>query len=177
MNPDGSYPGTCRQGLAQGKTERSVRIKSSAAPISFDDLIAGNQSDTLQSNGGDFVIRRADQLIAYQLCAAIDDARPNITQVVRGTDLLHSTSRQLHIQRLLGLASPSYAHIPVVLSTDGRKLSKHSDDEPVSSQLPAQAMRKVLTHLMHCPPNNISSVDGLFSWALRHWDIRRLRPR
>lgn len=174
LNADGSYPGTCRHGLPKGKYARSVRVHAPQQALAFNDLIAGPQSDDIQHNGGDFVIHRADGVFAYQLCAAIDDAAPNITEVVRGADLLPSTGRQQYLQQLLGLTSPQYAHIPVVNGRDGRKLSKHHADAPLAYQQPLEAMRAALNHLQHPAPAYIQTFDGLLSWALKCWDIRRL---
>lgn len=174
LNQDGSYPGTCRNGLPAGKQPRSIRLAASPEPIIFTDLIAGTQCDDITHNGGDFVVRRADGLFAYQLCTAIDDAAPGITEVVRGADLLPSTSPQIHVQQSLHLTTPRYAHIPVITDAHGNKLSKRHADDPISEQQPAPALRRVLTHLAHPPPENIAGADGLLAWALRHWDIRRL---
>ncbi len=171
---DGSYPGTCRNGLPAGKTARSIRLMVPSQTQTFDDLIAGPQTDNLQANSGDVVIVRADGLFAYQLCTAIDDAVPNFTEVVRGADLLPSTAIQRYIQKQLGLKSPRYAHIPLVLGSDGKKLSKRESDTPLREQQPSTMMRRALEHLQHPPPPNISSTEGLLSWAVQHWDIQRL---
>lgn len=175
---DGSYPGTCRNGLPTGKTARSIRLLAPSQTQTFDDLIAGPQVDNIQASIGDVVIVRADGLFAYQLCTAIDDAIPNFTEVVRGADLLPSTAIQGYIQKQLGLESPRYAHIPVVLGNDGKKLSKRQSDTPLKQQQPTAVMRRALEHLQHRPPSNISSMEGLLSWAIKHWDIQRLvRPQ
>ncbi len=172
---DGSYPGTCRDGLPAGRQPRSVRVRAPRHAISFTDRVAGSQSQNIRRQGGDFIIRRADGIFAYQLCAAVDDAWPDVTEVVRGADLLPSTGRQRYLQHLLGLSSPDYAHVPVLLGKDGNKLSKRRGDDPLHRQRPALAMRSVLTHLAHPPPAAIDSVTGLLEWAVRHWDIHRLR--
>lgn len=174
MAADGSYPGTCRNGLPAGKKPRSIRLLAPKQPQTFNDLITGPQTDDIQANTGDVVIRRADGLFAYQLCTAIDDAQPNFTEVVRGADLLPSTAIQRYIQRQLGLESPRYAHIPVVLGNDGKKLSKRQNDTPLKQQHPATVMRHTLEHLKHQPPIHIATVEGLLTWAIEHWDIQRL---
>lgn len=175
LNEDGSYPGTCRDGLPPGKPARSVRIRAPQQAVCFDDLIAGPQHDDIRRTAGDFVILRADGIFAYQLCTAMDDASPGITEVVRGADLLPSTGRQVHIQRALGLTSPRYAHIPVITDGDGNKLSKRRADDPLNRQQPAAAMRAALTHLAHPPPADITAAPDMLAWATAHWDIRRLR--
>ena len=88
------------------------------------DLLQGRQTQRLESASGDFVIRRRDGLIAYQLAVVVDDAISGITEIVRGIDIMDSTPRQIWLQRLLGYATPAYAHIPVITHADGDKLSK-----------------------------------------------------
>ncbi|UGQ47430.1 tRNA glutamyl-Q(34) synthetase GluQRS [Massilia endophytica] len=123
------YPGTCREGLAPGKTPRALRLRTPQQPhriISFDDRWAGHVSQDITAEVGDFVIRRADGYWAYQLAVVVDDAAQGITDIVRGADLLDSTPRQLYLQELLGLPHPRYLHVPVVLNADGEKLSKQT---------------------------------------------------
>src|SRR5947207_12184363 len=93
------YAGTCRGRLAPGKTARSLRLRTSAEPISFDDRVQGRISQSVEREVGDFVLRRADGVIAYQLAVVLDDAAQGVTDVVRGADLLDSTARQIHLQR------------------------------------------------------------------------------
>ncbi len=174
MAADGSYPGTCRNGIPTGKQPRSIRVLAPPQPYRFTDLLAGTQRDEIQQTTGDFIIRRADGIFAYQLCAAVDDASPGVSEVVRGADLLPSTGRQLHLHKLLGLDSPGYAHIPLVTGSDNQKLSKRYPDDPLNQQQPVSALQAALKHLRHSPPSNVTTIDGLLSWALAHWDIRKL---
>ncbi len=123
------YPGTCRNGLAPGKTARAMRLRVPDAPddtYCFDDRWAGVTCQPLASEVGDFVIRRADGFWAYQLAVVVDDAAQGVTDVVRGADLLDSTPRQLFLQDVLGLPHPEYLHVPVVANADGEKLSKQT---------------------------------------------------
>jgi glutamyl-Q tRNA(Asp) synthetase len=123
------YPGTCRDGLAPGKTARALRLRTPQQPhriVSFTDRWAGEYSQDITAEAGDFVIRRADGFWAYQLAVVVDDAAQGITDIVRGADLLDSTPRQLYLQELLGLPHPRYLHVPVVLNEDGEKLSKQT---------------------------------------------------
>jgi glutamyl-Q tRNA(Asp) synthetase len=123
------YPGTCRQGLATGKTARALRLKVPQSPhcvLSFDDRWAGHVSQDLTDEVGDFVIKRADGFWAYQLAVVVDDGAQGITDIVRGADLLDSTPRQLYLQQVLGLPQPSYLHVPVVVNEVGEKLSKQT---------------------------------------------------
>ncbi|MES2164408.1 MAG: tRNA glutamyl-Q(34) synthetase GluQRS [Pseudomonadota bacterium] len=123
------YPGTCRHGLAPGKSARALRLKVPQAPhcvLHFDDRWAGPVSQDLTDEVGDFVIKRADGFWAYQLAVVVDDGAQGITDIVRGADLLDSTPRQLYLQQLLGLPRPSYLHVPVVTNELGEKLSKQT---------------------------------------------------
>jgi glutamyl-Q tRNA(Asp) synthetase len=130
---DGSriYPGTCRRGLAPGKAARSVRVRTHGAPIGFADAVQGWLEQRVETEVGDFVLLRADGITAYQLAVVVDDLDQGITDVVRGADLLDSTARQIHLQRLLGARTPRYAHVPVVVNAAGEKLSKQTGARPL----------------------------------------------
>jgi glutamyl-Q tRNA(Asp) synthetase len=127
------YPGTCREGLPAGRVARAIRFRTSHEVIAFDDMIRGRVEEDLAAETGDFVVRRADGVYAYQLAVVVDDAAQNVTQVVRGADLLTSTARQIALQRALGLPTPSYAHLPLVLNPDGSKLGKRDGALPLPS--------------------------------------------
>jgi glutamyl-Q tRNA(Asp) synthetase len=129
--PDGAaiYPGTCRHGLAPGRSMRSLRLRVPDAPddtISFVDRFAGLRTQHLAHESGDFVLKRADGYWAYQLAVVVDDAEQGVTDIVRGADLIDSTARQIHLQRLLGVPTPRYLHVPVVRNANGEKLSKQT---------------------------------------------------
>ncbi len=124
------YPGTCRDGLPPGKPPRAVRVRVDNELIRFNDCIMGEMSENLAETCGDFVLRRADGPFAYHLAVVVDDVLQGVNQVVRGADLLASTPRQIHLQRLLGYQPPDYCHVPLVTAPDGGKLSKR--DAPVS---------------------------------------------
>lgn len=126
------YPGTCAAGLPPGKSPRSWRVRVPAEPVTFTDLLRGVQNTPLREICGDFIVRRADGIFSYQLATVVDDEYQGVTQVVRGEDLLTSTPRQILLQRLLGIPTPAYAHLPLVRSPDGGKLSKR--DAVVSSK-------------------------------------------
>jgi glutamyl-Q tRNA(Asp) synthetase len=130
---DGSriYPGTCRRGLAPGKAARSVRVRTHGAPIGFADAIQGWLEQRVETEVGDFVLWRADGIAAYQLAVVVDDLDQGVTDVVRGADLLDSTARQIHLQRLLGARTPRYTHVPVAVNAAGEKLSKQTGARPL----------------------------------------------
>lgn len=143
------YPGTCRNGL-NGKLPRAWRVRvpdGPAATLCFDDRWQGRQCQDLETEVGDFVLRRADGLWAYQLAVVVDDGLQGITHIVRGADLLDSTPRQIHLQHLLGLPTPAYLHVPVVVNAVGEKLSKQSGAQAIDTSAPLDALRTAGEHL------------------------------
>jgi glutamyl-Q tRNA(Asp) synthetase len=171
----GIYPGTCRNGIPGGKEPRSVRFRLASKTCAFTDKIQGDISDNPASDHGDFVIRRADGLFAYQLAVVVDDEFQGVTQVVRGADLLDSTTRQICLQNALGFKTPDYFHLPLALSADGKKLSKRIRTDPVINQHPASAVGQALFFLGQEPPTGLS-LESLWNWAIAHWDSK-LIPR
>jgi glutamyl-Q tRNA(Asp) synthetase len=171
----GVYPGTCRNGLPPGKSPRTVRLNVSGATIGFTDLIQGRIEEGLEHSTGDFVIRRADGLPAYQLAVVIDDHFQGVTEIVRGADLLDSTARQIHLQRCLGLKTPDYAHLPLVTGADGEKLGKRFGSDPVGRLPAAAAIRLALQFLGQNPPDGME-LEELWSWAKEHWQIKSIPP-
>jgi glutamyl-Q tRNA(Asp) synthetase len=174
---DGSriYPGICRNGLAPGKTARAMRLLTDSVPIRFIDRVQGEITQSVEREVGDFVLRRADGVYAYQLAVVVDDAAQGVTDVVRGADLLDSTARQICLQRLLNVATPRYLHVPVATNAAGEKLSKQTrapDARP-------ENIPHALDFLGMRAPAGIVGRD-LLEWAVRHWDparVPRLRAR
>ncbi|WP_296804644.1 tRNA glutamyl-Q(34) synthetase GluQRS [Thiocapsa sp.] len=176
--PEGPlYPGTCRAGLAPGRRPRTERFRTPPGRLAFEDRIQGKQEQMVDEAVGDFVLRRADGIHAYQLAVVVDDARQGITQVVRGADLLLSTPRQILLQRALGLAQPGYAHVPLVLDTQGRKLSKSLAAAPVDARDPLPALRAAWTLLGQTPPPADLHIDAFWTWAIPAWRIARIPSR
>jgi glutamyl-Q tRNA(Asp) synthetase len=172
---DGSriYPGTCRNGLAAGKTARAVRLRTTHEPVRFTDRVQGEIAQSVESEVGDFVLLRADGLVAYQLAVVVDDAAQGITDVVRGADLLDSTARQIFLQRLLGVTTPQYLHVPVVTNAAGEKLSKQTR----ATDAVPQDMIAALEFLGMEAPDGLAAKE-LLEWAIAHWNsanIPRLR--
>jgi glutamyl-Q tRNA(Asp) synthetase len=176
--PEGPvYPGTCRAGLPPGRRPRSLRLRTQDLAITLHDRIQGPLTQNLEWQLGDFVIRRADGLFAYQLAVVVDDAAQGITDVVRGADLCASAPRQAYLQQLLGLPRPDYAHLPLALDPAGRKLSKQWAARPVRAERPLPALYAALAHLGQPPPEPGMDRPGtLLAWALAHWDPGRI-PR
>ncbi len=168
--PDsGIYPGTCRNGLAPGREARSIRFRVPDTPVRVRDLLRGEFEERLPDLCGDVVIRRADGLYAYQLAVVVDDLAAGITEVVRGADLLDSSGRQQALFNALGASPPAWLHLPLVVDSTGRKLSKSSGADPVASRRPADALALALTALGHRPEVGLRTLDSLWAWALDAW--------
>lgn len=178
--PDGAaiYPGTCRDGLAAGRAARSWRLRVGDARVGFDDAVQGAIASDLVSEAGDFILRRADGLFAYQLAVVVDDAAGGISHVVRGADLLASTARQIFLQQCLGLPTPAYAHLPVAVNAAGEKLSKQTRAAPVDRARPVPALFAALKFLGQEPPAELAgaTLDDFWTWADARWQLGRV-PR
>jgi glutamyl-Q tRNA(Asp) synthetase len=164
----GRYPGTCRDGIPPGRAPRAFRLRVDDTPITFHDRRLGSFTEVLTESCGDFVLRRADGLYAYQLAVVVDDAAQHITDVVRGADLLDSTARQIFLQRQLGVPTPRYLHLPVVLNDDGQKLSKQTHAPPVDPAGDAVTLARALRFLgVPIPPElQNASCDELLRAAI-----------
>jgi glutamyl-Q tRNA(Asp) synthetase len=170
------YPGTCRHGLPEGREGRSWRVVVADEIVRFDDRLQGMQEQQLTRDVGDFVLKRADGLFAYQLAVVVDDSLQGITHVVRGADLLLSTPRQIWLQRQLGFATPAYLHHPIALDARGRKLSKQAGSKALSPH-PVPQLREAWAFLDQAePPSPPASVGEFWRWAHVAWDARRLPP-
>jgi glutamyl-Q tRNA(Asp) synthetase len=163
------YPGTCRSG-PRGD-EFAIRIRTHDGPIEFVDGLQGTCSQRLESESGDFVILRRDGLIAYHLAVVVDDFDQGITEIVRGIDLLDSTPRQIHLQRLLEYRTPDYLHIPVAENDQGQKLSKLTGAESIPLDDVNRTLVSALQALGQQPPAELAShsLGDIWSWAIKHW--------
>jgi glutamyl-Q tRNA(Asp) synthetase len=144
-----AYPGTCRAGL-HGKPARAWRLRvpaGAAAELHFEDRWHGTVSQNLETEVGDFVLKRADGMWAYQLAVVVDDADCGITHIVRGADLLDSTARQIYLQQQLEMPTPAYLHVPVVITADGEKLSKQTGAPPLDLERPLAMLTAAARHL------------------------------
>jgi glutamyl-Q tRNA(Asp) synthetase len=156
------YPGTCRPGL-QGRPARAWRLRVPEGELRWQDRRLGPQAQDVAREVGDFVLRRADGLWAYQLAVVVDDAAQGITHVVRGEDLADNTPRQILLQRALGLATPSYLHTPLVLGPNGEKLSKQNGAQPLELGDPLRALNTAAGVL------GLGAQRGPVSDALASW--------
>lgn len=187
------YPGTCRTGL-HGRTGRAWRLRTdiyasnrpaahvecaqaatefiantnatSTALVHWTDRRLGPQQQNVESEVGDFVLKRADGCFAYQLAVVVDDAAQGITHVVRGEDLADNTARQILLQRQLGLPTPSYLHTPLVLGPNGEKLSKQNGAAALDLTDPLAALNQAAA-VLGLPGQSGTLADALASWARR----------
>ena len=166
------YPGTCRDGLAPGREARAWRLRVPDGVEGFEDRRLGPQAQDVAAEIGDFVLRRADGLWAYQLAVVVDDAEQGVTDVVRGTDLLGSTGRQIVLARALGARPPRWLHVPVVAGPDGDKLSKQNGATPVDASRPLAVLGAALRHLGIEPPPDAPLgtwlAEATARWAAAH---------
>lgn len=172
------YPGTCRKSIKSGRTRYSIRIKTNNSPIEIKDLLQGQYSQQLQSETGDFIIKRADGYFAYHLATVIDDAEQNITEVVRGLDLLDSTLRQVYLQKQLGLPTPRYLHLPVAIDSSGKKISKSDNAQAITAKNNISTLFNALTFLGFSPLKQLmqTDVESILNWGVANWNITQL-PR
>ncbi len=188
-NGDLVYPGTCRpsRGGLKGKVGRAWRMQVPDAPddvITWQDRRLGRQQQALSTAVGDFVIRRADGLWAYQLAVVVDDAAQGITHVVRGEDLCDNTPRQILLQRALGLPTPAYLHTPLVMGDNGEKLSKQNGATPLDLRCPTAALDQATQQLARSwgwaqPAFNAANCPQPSDWlaqAAAWWQGELLRP-
>jgi len=170
------YPGTCRNGL-QGKPARAVRLRTrhgGVGPrIDWVDRRLGPQMQDVEREVGDFVLRRADGLWAYQLAVVVDDAFQQVSHVVRGADLVDNTARQILLQRALGLPTPAYLHVPLVLGADGQKLSKQNGAQPLDLRDPLAALQAA-GRALALPALAAADADAWLKAAVPAWAARAM---
>ncbi len=171
------YPGTCRNGL-RGKPVRAWRVRvpdanagSDDDVVCFDDRWQGRCCQSLAEDVGDFVLKRADGMWAYQLAVVVDDAEQGMTDIVRGADLLDSTPRQIHLQRLLGFPQPRYLHVPLIVDANGEKLSKQTGATAIDDTDPLVALHAAARHLgleVAAPDRTAFLESAVRAWRDRH---------
>lgn len=171
------YDGHCRtltpeQKLLFSQTRKAAwRIEVPSETISFVDLLQGTYTENLAQSCGDFIIRRSDGVYAYQLAVVIDDGDMGVTEVVRGSDLLDSTPRQIYLQQLLSLPHPTYGHVPLLLAPDGRRLAKRDRDKAMDELQEQYSARELVGQLAYAAglldeyfPISPQELIPLFSW-------------
>lgn len=169
------YPGFCHSNTSE-IPESAVRIQIDEGVLTFNDGLQGNFNIDKQTEIGDFILRRKDQLWAYQLATALDDSLDGITHVVRGIDLLESSYRQVWLQQILKTPSPDYAHLPVIVGKNGQKLSKQNHAEPVESYGIRNSLLTAF-NLLGLPEVPDMETKDLLDWATNNWDLSRLKNK
>jgi glutamyl-Q tRNA(Asp) synthetase len=175
LSGEGGYPGTCRNG-PQHPGPTATRFRVDDRPIEFHDRAQGLCSFSLRERG-DVVVRRRDGTFAYQLAVVVDDARQGVTDVVRGADLLDNTPWQIALQRALGLSTPRYAHLPIVVERDNGKLSKSRRSLALDPGDEGTQLYQSLAILGQTPPATLKleSPSAILAWAGAHWSLDRIR--
>ena len=170
------YDGACRSRPLVPESDYAIRIKTNEDLIEFNDRIQGPGAQNLRKDIGDFVVKRKDGLIAYQLAVVVDDDYQKITHVVRGFDLLDSTPRQIYLQQRLGLSTPAYAHVPIAINQLGQKLSKQHFADPIDVRDRFSLLHSSLKFLGMTPPATHAreSVRQQLQWGIQHWDIHNV---
>ncbi|MDR2506652.1 MAG: tRNA glutamyl-Q(34) synthetase GluQRS [Candidatus Accumulibacter sp.] len=173
------YPGICRNGLPGGAVARSWRMRVSDRIFSFIDRVQGEIRQNLEYETGDFVLFRADGQYAYQLAVVVDDALQGVNAVVRGADLIDSTTRQLYLQHCLGFPTPMYAHLPAAVDPAGKKLSKQTRAPAVDPKCGASLLADALHFLGHDFPGDLrhATLAEFWRWSIAHWSIDRVPAR
>lgn len=173
------YPGTCRHKVSDDTLNPgALRVRVNDSDLIFSDRLQGRIAQNLSRDIGDFIIRRADGVYAYQLAVVVDDAQQGITQVVRGSDLLLSTTRQIYLQQLLGYSTPGYLHLPIAVNSSGEKLSKQTYADPVDIRAGRALAVAVLGFLGQTIPEDSAdmTLSELWSSAALTWDPQSLPP-
>ena len=171
------YAGTCRNLTPSERAAKTKapcwRVRVPDEDVSFTDGVQGEYTQNLAHGCGDFILRRADGVYAYQLAVVTDDAEAGVTQVVRGSDLLSSTPRQIWLQRQLGFPKPDYYHVPLLVAPDGRRLSKRERDLDMGAlreRYTPQALLGLLAHacglLSHSEAVRADELAKEFSWRM-----------
>ena len=165
------YPGTCRNSdRPMVNKPHSTRLKVGVGTLGIDDGVFGPQSWDLDNDVGDFIVRRKDGLVAYQLAVVLDDDYQGVSHVVRGTDLLDSTPRQLVVYQSLDLPAPEYVHVPILVDRQGNKLSKQSRTPAIDTTMPLSTLRTALKDLGQNTQDHCNTVSDLLSQASLIWN-------
>ncbi len=179
MEDDLRYAGTCRERAITAGTPTAIRLRIEPGYITFTDGIQGTFRQDVSAAVGDIILRRRDQIFAYVLAVVVDDAAQGITHIVRGADLLDNTPRQIYLQRLLGMAEPHYAHVPVLTEADDSKLAKSRRSVHLSAAAPLAQLLAVFSLLGLAPPASLRSaaVAEAWTWATAQWSTQKVPRR
>ena len=170
------YAGNCRNGLPADREARAWRMRVPHQTVAFRDCLGGHHQQCLAREVGDFVLRRADGLFAYQLAVVVDDAESGVTQVVRGADLLSSTPRQIYLHHCLGYAVPCYAHLPLVLAPNGEKVSKRHGTIALDNSNRGKLIWQALRFLGQQVPEALQTAPAgeVLGWGVLYFDAAKV---
>ncbi|MCX7095137.1 MAG: tRNA glutamyl-Q(34) synthetase GluQRS [Methylobacter sp.] len=176
-SPPDVYPGICRDRQSPPACPHALRIKTDNRIVAFQDALQGWVCHRLAEQDGDFIIKRKDRIIAYQFAVVIDDDLQQVNHIVRGFDLLAATPKQIYLQQMLGLATPSYMHVPVIVDEQGYKLSKQTQATAVNLTAPHRVIFELLNLLKQNPPVELqhAAVTEQLSWAIEQWNPALLK--
>lgn len=182
----GVYNGCCRSRQIDLHKPHAWRLKLYDLPrsitsdlIGFTDLLQGEQVQDLRKEAGDQIVKRRDGLFAYQLAVVVDDIAQQITHIIRGSDLLEVSARQLFLFQLLDARQPVFGHLPLVVNSQGQKLSKQNLAPPLVSEKAGNNLWRALEFLGQNPPVqlNDSGAKEVLDWALAHWQFTQIKTR
>lgn len=167
------YPGTCRQQAPDPKRPHSMRMWVQGVTVPWHDQHFGPQLQNLEQDIGDFVVWRGDGVCSYHLSVALDEPDFGVTEVVRGSDLMASTPRQIWLMRLLGKRVPDYLHLPVAVNAQGEKWSKQTKAPALNAAMASVQLHKALEFLGQAPPTELKHApcEELLGWACQHWNL------
>ena len=171
------YAQTCRDAIISPDTPHSLRLLVEKQDLSFTDKLQGHIIQNVATHYGDYILKRKDAIIAYQFAVVVDDTRQQITDVVRGIDLLNETPKQLYLGHCLNLSTPNYCHVPVLVDKSGKKLSKTTFAGAVNIHAPSEVLLQLLIWLKQNPPLELAHapVDSVLAWAIAHWNGEKLK--
>ena len=172
------YPGTCRSGCDENSPQKSVRLLATDTMVTVDDLVQPVLAVNMETDIGDFIIRRADELFAYHLATVVDDALDGYTEIVRGRDQYSLTPQHIYLQQLLGAQTPQYAHLPLLINQQGEKLAKSTHAQAVDTLQRDDVWSTILEALGMQAGAELLYEDNetILQWASGEWDLLRISP-
>lgn len=170
------YSQSCRNKTIPAENPHALRLKTDARQICFEDILQGLICRNL-AEYGDFILKRKDNIIAYQFAVVLDDVRQNVNHIVRGMDLLHETPKQIYLQHILNLPTPTYLHVPILVDIHGKKLSKTTFAAKVDTSNPRRVLFELLELLQQKPPHELRTmpVSDILTWATQNWNVTNLK--
>ncbi|MCV6636629.1 tRNA glutamyl-Q(34) synthetase GluQRS [Candidatus Albibeggiatoa sp. nov. NOAA] len=170
------YDGYCRNNPSTENQPYALRVKVNTPTLQFSDHLQGMIQQNMLTDIGDFIVKRKDGLFAYQLAVVVDDAEQGVTDVVRGCDLLDTTTRQLYLQQLLDYPCPKYTHLPIMMNADGLKLSKQNHAPIIDDQPVLPLLHQAITILGQNPPKDLryESMQIFWDWAIDNWCLENV---